>query len=630
MAKMNNSGSERKIKAKLNNSGSARKLKTKVHYNQAVVDGVVLNLGDDVYVQVIKAVANYKTEKLVQDKRVFLTNVEDDNSLNCILSKVNVSVEGKNMALENEKRVILPSCDFFYDMTYELDHFTFSNADDDIHYVESDESTISNEDDSKCGASYKKELDLLDLYSGCGTMSTGLTMGSSLSGVKLKTVINEAAEDFLSLLKEWRRLCQKFGLVFTNEPIESDSDTEYEDVEESNGYEIPPDDSRLESYSPIVMGIPRMLRKLHLRFILRCAGRVMIQMKIRGSLMMGYDKLKEFVTKGFKKTCILCVEVLHVKVSAIFNRFRNPENPFEEKKNWQLVVYMDIIDYLKPKYVFLENVVDLLKFSKGFLARYAIARLVNINYQTRLGIMSAGTYGVPQCRNRVFLWGAQPTSKLPPFPLATHEVQTKNVIPKEFEATNYEKEDKREYKTNSRTDFQKFIRLKRADTLISVDGEDNLQPQMLFDHQPLRLIADDYERVYKIPKKKVQNIYIDWRNFRDLGGVIITKDNVVRLDLSVKRATVKSGNPLIPDYALSCEDGKSLKPFGRLWWDEIVNTVVTRAQPHNQVGNAVAVPVWFALGYALGMGSQGLCDDKSVIELPIKYPQCLEKKDDAD
>lgn len=34
-------------------------------------------------------------------------------------------------------------------------------------------------------------------------------------------------------------------------------------------------------------------------------------------------------------------------------------------------------------------------------------------------------------------------------------------------------------------------------------------------------------------------------NFRDMGGVIITKDNVVQLDPSVERATVKSGNPLV-------------------------------------------------------------------------------------
>jgi hypothetical protein len=28
---------------------------------------------------------------------------------------------------------------------------------------------------------------------------------------------------------------------------------------------------------------------------------------------------------------------------------------------------------------------------------------------------------------------------------------------------------------------------------------------------------------------------------------------------------------------------KICRPFGRLWWDETVPTVVTRAEPHNQV-----------------------------------------------
>nr|GEV78179.1 reverse transcriptase domain-containing protein [Tanacetum cinerariifolium] len=37
-----------------------------------------------------------------------------------------------------------------------------------------------------------------------------------------------------------------------------------------------------------------------------------------------------------------------------------------------------------------------------------------------------------------------------------------------------------------------------------------------------------------------------------------------------------------PDYALKFVKGKSSKPFGRLWRDEIVSTVVTRPQPHNQ------------------------------------------------
>ncbi|XP_023643233.1 putative DNA (cytosine-5)-methyltransferase CMT1 [Capsella rubella] len=128
-----------------------------------------------------------------------------------------------------------------------------------------------------------------------------------------------------------------------------------------------------------------------------------------------------------------------------------------------------------------------------------------------------------------------------------------------------------------------------------------------------------------------------------------------------------SGKPLVPIYAIKYRDGKSKKPFGRLWWDEIVNTVVTRAEPHNQrilhpiqdrvlsvrenariqgfpdcyrlhgpdkqkyiqVGNAVAVPVGVALGYAYGMASQRLCDDKPVIEYPFSYPECLERKIDS-
>eukprot|EP01018_Ginkgo_biloba_P035156 Gb_03787 [translate_table: standard] len=98
-------------------------------------------------------------------------------------------------------------------------------------------------------------------------------------------------------------------------------------------------------------------------------------------------------------------------------------------------------------------------------------------------------------------------------------------------------------------------------------------------------------------------------------------------------------------------------PFGRLWWDEIVGTVVTRAEPHNQailhpeqdrvltirenariqgfpdyyrlfgpvkeryiqVGNAVAIPVAKALGYELGLAIQKQCQSSAVAELPRDF-----------
>lgn len=70
---------------------------------------------------------------------------------------------------------------------------------------------------------------------------------------------------------------------------------------------------------------------------------------------------------------------------------------------------MDIVEFLKPRFVLMENVTDILKFAKSVLSRYAVGRLISMHYQTRLGIMAAGAYGVPQCRMRFFLWGARST-----------------------------------------------------------------------------------------------------------------------------------------------------------------------------------------------------------------------------
>ena len=46
----------------------------------------------------------------------------------------------------------------------------------------------------------------------------------------------------------------------------------------------------------------------------------------------------------------------------------------------------------------MENVVDVLKFEDGFLGKYALSRLVAMNYQARLGMMVAGNFGLPQYR----------------------------------------------------------------------------------------------------------------------------------------------------------------------------------------------------------------------------------------
>lgn len=44
------------------------------------------------------------------------------------------------------------------------------------------------EDDADIPAENKKEMKLLDLYCGCGAMSTGLCLGANLAGINLVTV----------------------------------------------------------------------------------------------------------------------------------------------------------------------------------------------------------------------------------------------------------------------------------------------------------------------------------------------------------------------------------------------------------------------------------------------------------
>ena len=79
-----------------------------------------------------------------------------------------------------------------------------------------------------------------------------------------------------------------------------------------------------------------------------------------------------------------------------FNRFRNKENPLDDNKNKQLIVNANLVQHLKPRYVLMENVVDLVKFANSFLGRYALGCLIGMNYQVWMGMMAACAYGLPQ------------------------------------------------------------------------------------------------------------------------------------------------------------------------------------------------------------------------------------------
>ncbi|XP_043693365.1 DNA (cytosine-5)-methyltransferase 1-like [Telopea speciosissima] len=663
---------------------------------------------------------------LIDNKRVFYSEMRDDNPLDCIVSKLRIVQVSPDITMGKIERT-LPPCDFYYDMSYSMAYSTFANISTENSKASTETSSTISTDTSLDGTTDEcksdAEMTLLDLYSGCGAMSTGLCLGANLSGVNLVTkwavdfnefaceslklnhpeteVRNETAKDFLELLKEWEKLCKNFSLFGKEKvPISKDDEDEVEDEDEdeedtSTNHE---EDFEVGRLLGICFGDPNKIKKRGLYFRVRWKGYGPSEdtwEPIEG-LSNCQERIKDFVTNGVKSKIlplpgdvdVICGGPPCQGISG-FNRFRNKDNPLADSKNHQLVIFMDIVNFLEPKFVLMENVVDILKFAGGFLGKYAVGRLVAMNYQARLGMMVAGCYGLPQFRMRVFLWGARRSEKLPQYPLPTHEVVVRGNCPTNFEQNvvaydeqnpcklekalhledaisdlpsvpNDETRDEMPYGKAPKTDFQRYIRLSRNELMGAAstgqEAPSTLQKALLFDHRPLKLNDDDYQRVCHIPKHK-------GANFRDLPGVLVRPDKKVEWDPSVERVYLPSGKPLVPDYAMTFVSGSSSKPFGRLWWDEIVSTVVTRAEPHNQVllhpqqdrvltirenarlqgfpdyhklcgpikerykqvGNAVAVPVARALGYALGLAYQGNTDERPTLTLPPKFPNLLQR-----
>ncbi|XP_006282433.2 DNA (cytosine-5)-methyltransferase CMT2 isoform X1 [Capsella rubella] len=724
------------------------------HYSQAKVDGHTFSLGDFACIKgeeeenyVGKIVEFFKTtdgesylrvqwfyratdtvmkqQATNHDKRrLFYSTVVNDNPVDCLISKVTVLQVSPTAGLKPNSI----KSDYYFDMEYCVEYSTFQtlrNPKSSENKLECCANVVPTESTKpilkkKC---FSGKLPVLDLYSGCGGMSTGLSLGAQISGVDVVTkwavdqnmaaceslklnhpntqVRNDAAGDFLLLLKEWDRLCKRY--VFNNnnqrtDTLRSVNSTKEKSKSSSSG----DDDSDTEEYEveklvDICYGDPDKTGKSGLKFKVHWKGYSSNEdtWELADELSNCQDAIRQFVTSGFKSKIlplpggvgVICGGPPCQGISG-YNRYRNVDSPLNDERNQQIIVFMDIVEYLKPSYVLMENVVDILRLDQGSLGRYALSRLVNMRYQARLGIMTAGCYGLSQFRSRVFMWGAVPNKNLPPFPLPTHDVIVRYGFPLEFErnvvayvegqprllekalvlkdaisdlppVSNDEDREKMPYECLPETDFQRYIRSTKHDLTGSAIDNCNKKAMLLHDHRPFHVNEDDYARVCQIPKRK-------GANFRDLPGLVVRNNTVCR-DPSMEPVILPSGKALVPEYVFTFQQGKSKRPFARVWWDETVPTVLTVPSCHNQallhpeqdrvltirecarlqgfpdyfqfcgtmkqrycqIGNAVAVSVSRALGYSLGKAFHGLAGDEHLIKLPQNfshstYPQLKE------
>ncbi|GAB2230274.1 hypothetical protein Drorol1_Dr00014533 [Drosera rotundifolia] len=724
-------------------------LSVRCHYTRAQINGTIFNLEDCAYIrgeegrkhigriiELFKTTDEenycriqwfYRAEDTVMSKeasfhdkrRVFYSTLMNDNLLHCIISKINVI--RVTPQLNPRSNHIRPS-DYFYDMEYSLDYSTFFKMRSDDYLEGYCLSAFDRTENTYLTAGVRviedspvsrhKDLSLLDLYSGCGAMSSGLCYGAKLSGVNITTrwavdydanaceslklnhpetqVRNEAAENFLQLLKQWEKLCKKYVVnrvertfeAMTVLPIAATDDVTSgpEDKLQSGEYEV-------LSLVDVCYGDPDQSGKPGLKFKVRWKGYGPEEdtwEPIQG-LSNCQGLIQDFVTSGFKTRMlplpgdadVICGGPPCQGISG-YNRHRSVDAPLDDDKNRQIIIFMDIVEFLKPKYVLMENVTDILRFDKASLGRYALSRLVHMHYQASVGIMAAGCYGLPQFRLRAFFWGAHPSEDLPQFPLPTHDVVLKYGAPNEFErnvvaydegqpreledaillrdaisdlppVSNVETSDEMSYTKPPETEFQRFIRSTKNEMMGHGSGISMAGEGVLYDHLPRKLFEDDYLRVCQIPRRK-------GANFRDLPGLIVGDDNTVRRDPATE-VLLPSGKPTIPDYALTFEQGKSKKPFARLWWDETLPTILTTPNCHSQkllhpeqdrvltvrecarlqgfpdyyrfcgtvkkryrqIGNAVPIPVGRALGYAMGMAYQKLAGRERLMKLPPNF-----------
>lgn len=103
---------------------------------------------------------------------------------------------------------------------------------------------------------------------------------------------------------------------------------------------------------------------------------------------------------------------------------------------------MEVINYVKPACVFLENVKNLAKMDKGAVLKIILDKLTESGYYVKYYILDAANYGVPQHRERIYIVGFRDKSITDTFNITC---PSHNVSPFDIIDISQKKDDKYYY-----------------------------------------------------------------------------------------------------------------------------------------------------------------------------------------
>jgi DNA (cytosine-5)-methyltransferase 1 len=241
-----------------------------------------------------------------------------------------------------------------------------------------------------------------------------------------------------------------------------------------------------------------------------------------------------------------------------WNRYRD----INDQRNSQVDVFLSYVSFFCPSYVIMENVTGILSLDNGRAARSILDAYSLMGYTSKLFILQAGSFGLPQNRWRVFFVAAKGNKKIPDA-IPTHEFPRtapfNTTSFKEFvvRPTSPEKNDLKL--------FKKHLNVRDAiDDLPEIpnggkfEGEYPIKPNSQFQAQARKSSI----KITNHHTFKLGPAYMDRINLLGPGA------SWVDLPTEMQPANLKRG-------------GKSYdNRFGRLKWEGIFNTIVSKPEPY--------------------------------------------------